>query len=369
MATSALAKSQRGIPKWLTGSVVLLVFAVGVVVLMMWLVGSFKPKIDPHALAVGAPRLVGSARVIDITPVTLPRTETAVGTIQPVHRVEVASRILARALEVNVTAGQSVAKGDILARLEDTDLKSRLAQAQSAVSQSQAALDLARIEESRMRNAFEKNGVAAIDLDRAVNALKGAEAALARAKQAEDETKTIMDYAIIRSPIDGTVVDKRINAGDTVSPGQVVVTVLDPTRMQLVASVRESLSHRLSVGGTVSVKVDIMDHACDGTVSEIVPEAVGSSRSFQVKVTGPCPDGVYAGMFGRLLIPVGDETIILIPRDAIQTIGQVDCVDVAANDVRIRRAVRLGREIDGQVEVISGLASGEKIVVDARGGR
>lgn len=358
------APSKRVVPKWLTASAVLLIFAVAVVALMMWLVGSFKPKIDPNALAVGDPRPVGAARVLVLTPVTLPRTETAVGTIQPVHRVEVASRILARALEVNVTAGQSVAKGDILARLEDTDLKSRLSQAQSAVSQAQAALDLARIEESRMRNAFEKNGVAAIDLDRAVNALKGAEAALSRAKQAEDETKTIMDYAIIRSPIDGTVVDKRINSGDTVSPGQVVVTVLDPTRMQLVASVRESLSHRLTVGGTVSVKVDIMDEACDGTVSEIVPEALGASRSFQVKVTGPCPEGVYAGMFGRLIIPVASEDVLLVPRNAVQTIGQVDCVDVAINNVRVRRAVRIGREIDGQLEIISGLAPGESIVID-----
>lgn len=332
---------------------------------MMWLVGAFKPKVDPDAHAAAATRPIGSARVLAITPVTLPRTETAVGTIQPVHRVEVASRILARALEVNVTAGQPVSKGQVLARLEDTDLKSRLAQAQSAVSQAQAAVDLASIEESRMRNAFEKNGVAAIDLDRAVNALKGAQAALARAKQAEDETRTIMDYAVITSPIDGTVVDKRINAGDTVTPGQVVVTVLDPTRMQLVASVRESLSHRLTVGGTVSVKVDIMDHACDGTVSEIVPEAQGASRSFQVKVTGPCPEGVYAGMFGRLLIPVGEERIILVPREAIQTIGQVDCVEVAIDSTRIRRAVRLGREIDDQVEVLSGLTEGESIVIDA----
>lgn len=361
-----MTQPRRGIPKVLTGSLVLLVFAVAVVALMMWLVGSFKPKIDPHARAVGDPRPIGSGQLVEVALVTLPRTETAVGTIQPVHRVEIASRILARALEVNVTAGQHVAKGDILARLEDTDLKSRLAQAQSAVSQAQAALDLARIEESRMRNAFEKNGVAAIDLDRAVNTLKGAQAALARATQAQEEAQTVMDYAVIKSPIDGTVVDKRINSGDTVSPGQVVVTVLDPTRMQLVASVRESLSRRLAVGGTVSVKVDIMDHACDGTVSEIVPEALGASRTFEVKVTGPCPEGVYAGMFGRLIIPVGEEHVLLIPRQAVQTVGQVDCVDVAVNDLRVRRAVRLGRELDGQVEVISGLAPGEKVVLAAQ---
>lgn len=364
-----MTQPRRGIPKVLTGSLVLLAFAAAVVALMMWLVGSFKPKIDPHARAVADARPIGSGKLVEVALVRLPRTETAVGTIQPVHRVEVASQILARALEVNVTAGQHVAKDQVLARLDDTELRSRLAQAQSAVARANAALDLARIEEARMRSAFEKKGVAAIDLDRAVNALRSAEAAVSGAAHAEEEARAVMEYATVLSPIDGTVIDKRINAGDTVSPGQVIVTVLDPTRMQLVASVRESLSHRLTVGGTVSVKVDAMDHACNGTVSEIVPESQGASRTFEVKVTGPCPEGVYAGMFGRLIIPVGEEEVILIPRDAIQTIGQVDCVDVASGDARVRRAVRLGRTFDNQVEIISGLAAGEKIVAEARGGR
>jgi RND family efflux transporter MFP subunit len=159
-------------------------------------------------------------------------------------------------------------------------------------------------------------------------------------------------------------VDKRVNTGDTVSPGQVVVTMLDPQRMQMVASVRESLSRRLSVGGSVSVKVDVLDHRCSGTVSEIVPESEGSSRTFQVKVVGPCPDGVYSGMFGRIFIPVGEETVVLIPKGAVRTIGQVDCVDVVRGDTLARRAVRLGRTIDGQLEVLSGLSPGEKVAVD-----
>ena len=142
------------------------------------------------------------------------------------------------------------------------------------------------------------------------------------------------------------------------------MTVLDPKRMQMVASVRESLSRYLTVGGEVSVRVDVLDHVCSGTVSEIVPEAESASRTFQVKVTGPCPEGVYAGMFGRLSIPVGEETVLLIPREAVRTIGQVECVDVAAEGARHRRAVRLGRSIEGQIEVLSGLAAGEKIVVD-----
>lgn len=347
---------------------VLAAFGLGVVLLMLWLVGAFNPKIAAGERPPTAGRPVGSGRIIDVATRTLPLEETAVGTIQPVHRVEVASRLLARVLEVNAAAGQRVARGDVLVRLEETDLRARRSQAESAVAQAQAAFDQARIEESRMRAAFESNAVAGVLLDRAVNALKEAEANLARSKQSLTEAQTVMDYATIRSPIDGAVVDKRVNTGDTVTPGQVVVAVLDPTRMQMVASVRESLSRFLVVGGTVSVRVDALPHACAGTVSEIVPEAESASRTFQVKVTGPCPDGVHAGMFGRLTIPVGEETVLLIPRSAVRTVGQVDCVDVARDGRRVRRAVRLGRTIDGQVEVLSGLVADEKIVEDAPAG-
>lgn len=350
-------------------SLVLLAFAVGVVVLMMWLVGAFKPKVSMAGETSDVRRPPAGATIVTVTSRTIPREETAVGTIQPVHRVELASRILARALEVNVSAGQKIFKDDVLVRLEDSDLRARLAQSQSAVSQAQAALDQARSEEARTRAAAERRAVAEIELERMVNALKAAEANLTRAKQAQTEAETVLEYATIRSPMDGTVVDKRVNTGDTVSPGQVVVTMLDPKRMQMVASVRESLSRRLTVGGTVTVKVDAMDHACTGTVSEIVPEAEGASRAFQVKVIGPCPEGVYAGMFGRLSIPVGDESVLLIPSDAVRTIGQVDCVDVVSGDLLVRRAVRLGRTIDGEIEVLSGIRAGEKVVVDSAGGR
>ncbi len=358
-------RKRQGIPRWLVISTVLATFVAGVVLLMLWLAGVFEPKIASLASAAQPGRLIGSGRIVDVVARTLPLEETAVGEIQPVHRIELASRLLARVLEVNVSAGQHVRAGEVLVRLEQSDLNARRAQAEAAVAQARAALDQARSEESRLRSAFEKNAVAQIEMERAVNAHKGAEASLARALQSLTEAETVAEYATLKSPIDGTVVDKRVNTGDTVSPGQVVATVLDPKKMQMVASVRESLSRYLTVGGSVSVKVDVLDHTCLGTVSEIVPEAESGSRTFQVKVTGPCPEGVYTGMFGRLSIPVGEETVVLIPREAIRTVGQVECVDVALDGRRQRRAVRLGRTIEGQVEVLSGLVAGEKIVVDA----
>ncbi|MCA9285586.1 MAG: efflux RND transporter periplasmic adaptor subunit [Phycisphaerales bacterium] len=351
---------------WIVKSLVAFAFTAAVVGLMLWLVGAFRPKIAVEGAGAAAGRPLGSGRAVEVEARTLPLEETAVGEIQSARRVEVASRLLAPVIEVNVAAGQHVSEGEVLVRLDDNDLQARLAQAEASMAQAQTALDQARIEESRLRHAFEQSAVGQIEMDRATTALRSAEAGVARARQFENEARTVLAYATIRSPIEGIVVDKRVNAGDTVVPGQVVASLFDPTQMQLVASVRESLSRRLVVGGQVTVRIDVLEHACSGKVSEIVPEAETASRTFQVKVTGPCPEGVYEGMFGRLSIPVGEETVVVVPAAAVRTVGQVDFVDVLVNGLRQRRAVRIGRTIGDEREILSGLRPGEQVVVDDR---
>jgi multidrug efflux pump subunit AcrA (membrane-fusion protein) len=149
------------------------------------------------------------------------------------------------------------------------------------------------------------------------------------------------------------------------TPGQIVATLFDPLQMQLIASVRESLAHRLNVGQPIDVQIESFNKQCLGTISEIVPEAESSSRAFQVKVTGPCPEGVYSGMFGRILIPLDEEQILVIPRQAVQSVGQLELVNVATQSAVRRRAVRLGRTIGQDVEVLSGLREGEQVQVPA----
>ncbi len=338
-------------------------FVIGVAALMLWLTGYFGSKIGAEANDIGvvgvdrnAPRAVVDAR-------KLPIEETAVGTVQPVHRVELASRLMAKVAELNLVAGQAVKKGQVLARLEDSDLRARLMQAEARLAQSTAEQNLAKLEAGRLIGAAAANAASPNERDRAIASLQAADANVLVAEQAISEAKTLLAFATIESPMDGVVVDKRMNVGDTTAPGQVIVTLLDPARMQLVASVRESLSQRLSVGGSVTVTIDSLGHGCTGTVSEIVPEAQGSSRSFLVKVTGPCPPGVYAGMFGRLVIPLGTESVLLAPQSAVRRTGQLDFVLIVEGDRAARRLVRIGRSFGTDVEVLSGLRAGEQVLL------
>jgi len=360
------AKLSPGAVKVVRQTAVALIFTVVVVVLLLWLAGSFHRKIDTTAAAVSPEptgRPVGAARLIPVRVVRVPRVETAVGTIGAVHEASVASKLLAKVTEVRVRAGQTVEESQVLVRLDDAELRARLQQARAAADAARAARDQANIEYDRVRNLFEQSSAARIELDRAATAVKSAEAELQRAEQAASEAATYLEYATIRSPLDGVVIDRKVEPGDTVTPGQVVVSLYDPTRMQLVASVRESLTHRLWVGQDIDVRVEAIDKTCLGRVSEIVPEAQSASRTFSVKVTGPCPPGIYSGMFGRLLIPLDEEEVLVVPREAIRRVGQLDIADVVDGDALHRRAVQLGRSFGDDVEVLSGLRQGELVAL------
>ncbi len=230
-------------------------------------------------------------------------------------------------------------------RLDDTDLLARLQQAKAMVSAAEAAYSQADADEKRNAQLVTSRAISQQQYENTITALETAEANLHRAQAAVHESQATLDYATIRSPIDATVIDKKVDVGDMVTPGQPLVTLYDPTHMQLVASVRESLTSRLKVGQDIGVRVEGLHKTCSGTVREIVPEAQSASRTFQVKVTGPCPAGIYSGMFGRILIPLDKEKALVIPRRAIRDVGQLELVEVVEKNETSRRAIRTGRAL------------------------
>ena len=343
--------------------------AAAVVALLMVLAGVFHDKVDTEAARPG-PRAGGGAAAgsaIEVVAEDVPQAEWAVGTVRAVQETTLGARLMATVLQVHVEAGQDVAEGELLVELDDRDLKARVEQAAAQVDVAQAAWDQAKSDFERVSRLAPEGGASPFELSTVSNALKAAEAEHQRAVSDLHEAQTVLTYAQISAPVAGRIVDKLVDVGDIVSPGQPLVTMYDPTRMQLVATVRESLRERLEVGQTVGVKLEAMDHECEATISEIVPQAETATRSFEVKVTGPCPPGVYPGMFGRLRVPLDDRRAVCIPASAVRQVGQLDLVDVVETGDRLqRRLVQLGQVIDDQrVEVLSGLAPGERVILPA----
>jgi len=336
-------------------------FAAGVILLPLWLSGRFTRKVPSTTPSQLSENVEG--RIVDVRLIDLPQVETAIGTIRAVYETNIASRILARVVEVNFTAGKAVKAGDVLIRMDDADMQARLQQANAAMASAEAALANAAREEARMAGMLENDSASRQEYDDANTALKTSTAELTRAREMVNEIQVMLGWTKIAAPIEGIVVDKKIDVGDMAIPGQVLLTLYDPTRMQLIASVRESLAHRLQVGYEVEVRIDALDQPCRGKVSEIVPEIQTASRSFQVKVTGPCPAGVYSGMFGRIVIPLGREKVLVIPRQAVRAVGQLELVYVHEEGRSTQRAIRTGRALGDDVEVLSGLTTGEQVVI------
>jgi RND family efflux transporter MFP subunit len=339
--------------------------AVGLGLWLLALAGFFHKKIELGLLEAPA-RPVGDRQVVQVAEIRRPRVETAVGTVRPVLETAVASRLLAKVIEVRVAAGQPVQEGEVLVRLEDRELVARQQQAAAALAAAESAYQRAEADFRRAQQLQQQRAIAQAEYERDEAAFRAAAAEVERARQALREAEVLVDYATIRAPRTGIVVEKRVSVGDTAVPGQVLLTLYDPTKMQLVATVRESLAQRLAVGQTLRARLETLAHDCEGTISEIVPEAEAASRSFTVKVVGPCPPGVYSGMFGRIEIPLDEETLLVVPAKAVLQVGQLDMVDLVVDGALLRRSVRLGRRLDEGYEVLAGLKANDRVALPRR---
>lgn len=339
------------------------VVSVGVIAgLLIWLGGGFGKRIEPGPTEV-ATRPLGNAPTLAVEPVTVPVEEEALGTVRAAHETEVGAKVLARVLAVHVQAGEHVEQGQLLVELERGDLQARLSQARAAVDASQAALDQAQTNFDRLAALHAEGSASDFEYTTATNALNAAKANREQARSTVREAEANLDYTTIRSPLTGVVIDKTVDVGDMVQPGETVLRLFD--QLQLVATVRESLATRLKMSQKLPVALDALNLRCTGTVSEIVPESDSLSRAFQVKVTGPCPPGVIPGMFGRLTIPLGQREELRIPRSAVRRVGQVAFVYRIIGPGRVERAfIQIAHESDEHVSIASGLSAGDRIVSD-----
>ena len=336
------------------------------VLLLAWLMGAFRPRVVPGEEPARRAKVDLAATVV-VEAREEPQSESAVGTIRAVRETSVAARILGRVKALAIErAGQPVQQGQVIAELFAEDLQAAVEQARAALLASETRRDKARIDLDRTTDLVQK-GVAAQDrLDADSAAFRAADAQVEQSKQALAGAESALSFATVKAPIDGIVVDKKVQVGDVVQPGQAICSLYDPTRLQLVAIVREELAGKLQPGQQVDVGIDALGKQCRGTVAEIVPEASAASRSFEVKVTGPCQPGIVTGMFGRLDVPLGVRRTLRVPERAIVRAGQLDFVYAVGPDgTTARRYVRLGAATAAGVEALSGVVDGERIVADA----
>jgi HlyD family secretion protein len=202
-------------------------------------------------------------------------------------------------------------------------------------------------------------------LSQAREGLKESEAGVKQAEKGVLAARIVQDYTEIRSDAEGQVVERLVEPGDMAFPGKALLVLQTRGVLRLEALVPEGFIDRIKMGEVLKVVVKAVRKSLSGPVTEIVPAADPATRSFLVKVDLPETEGLYPGMFGRLLVPVGEISVVWIPATTIERVGQLEMVRVKTGEEWSRVYVTTGRVFDSRVEVLSGLEGGE--VVASRG--
>jgi membrane fusion protein, multidrug efflux system len=338
----------------------------------------------------------------------------AVGTVRSKITAVLSSKTVGNVQSVHVHEGDRVRTGQLLIEVDDRDTRAQLQKARAGVREAEEveqeieqsiraaesakdALEAGRSlaiatfnrykglldEKSVSRQEFDevhaKLQVAEAEVNRAERMLKSLAAkksqVLARIEQAKADVtgaQVNLGYSRIISPMDGVVTAKQAEIGLLASPGIPLLTLEESSRYRLEASVEDSMIGKIRLGAPVIVSIDALgpeEFSC--RVSEIVPASDAGSRSSAVKVDLVDHQGkpigqpvLRSGFFGRVRFPVGQRQVIRIPQRAVLQSGQLVTVFVVdpSNILRLR-LIKTGRQVGDRVEVLSGLNSGDRIVV------
>jgi HlyD family secretion protein len=320
---------------------------------------------------------------------TITETERAVGTVRPRTETRIEAQVTPRILEVKVRAGDEVEQGDLLIVLDGGQMQARLEQAaqsvksaqarkrqaEHAVSSAEAVLAEAGASYERTRKYFEDEAATLQDMERAGSVFAQAEASVEQARQAlqeseagvrravnvVEEARISLGYTRIQAPEPGRVAERTAETGDLAWPGKTLLTLHTRGALRLESLVREGLIGRIRTAGEKEVFLDTLSKTVRGVVEEVVPSADPVTRTFLVKVSLPATQGLYPGMFGRLLVPVEERGVVTVHRDALIRVGQLEMVSVLAGDRWERVFIKTGRAMGDRIEVLSGLGGGETV--------
>ncbi|GAB4443396.1 MAG: efflux RND transporter periplasmic adaptor subunit [Rhodocyclaceae bacterium] len=278
---------------------------------------------------------------------------TADAVVEAVRQATVGAQVYGRVIEVRRDAGERVARGEVLARIDEREAAQAVAAADAQVARARAELANAQAIHERTRSLVARQFMSQAALDQALAARTRAESA--------------RSFATVVSPLTGVVARRHVETGEMAVPGKPLLTVFEPGGLRVLAHVPQ---HRLAeVSRAREARIEFPDGrpAIASRDLTVLPTADPQTHSASARVGLPAGSaGIVPGMFARVHFVTGTARGLLVPAAAIVRRGELTGAYVvdAQGAVRLRQ-VRIGdRERSGRVEVLSGLAAGERVALD-----
>ena len=293
-----------------------------------------------------------TVEVIQAAPQTIPITLNAIGTLTAEKQVDVSPQVAGHVSKIGFADGQDVHEGALLFQLDDADARAQLA---SALAQ----LRWSQVDYQRKSNLYKHAAVAKQDVDLAKATLLENEATVAQ-KQVQ-----VQDMHLT-APFSGKVTNAQVSVGQYVAVGQSLAMVVGLDHLRAVFSVPESYMAQLQLGQTVQVGSAAIPHKIfSGIVLYIAPLVDPSTRMVQLQADiSNSARQLTPGMFVKISQKLGEMTNhIVIPDVALVASIEGNDVFVVTNDQAKKVAVQVGQHWDNKVEILSGLNTGDQVVI------
>ena len=272
--------------------------------------------------------------------------------VEAVQQTTVGAQIAGRVIEVKADAGQNVKKGEVLMRIDARE-------AEEAARAANAQYANARLNYERTKSLVAQKFMSAAALDKARADYDAASASRAAAAAGES-------HATIVAPLTGVVARRHAELGDMATPGKPLFTLYEPGGLRVTASIPQYRLNDMRGVKTARVEFPELDKWVDATAVKLLPTADAATHVSQARVSLPPLPEATPGMFARVHFVVGQAEKLTVPAAAVVRRGEVAAIYVLGADNRPSlRQLRLGDAVGaGEIEVLAGLAAGDKVVTD-----
>lgn len=318
--------------------------------------------------------------VMEIATAEVPLTTTLIGQLDSPQNVDVRTRVESFVEETHFTEGVEVKKGDLLFVLDKKPFEERLAAANGALAETQAALRKYEVDVKRLLPLFEKNAIPKQDLDNALAAVEVGKANVATAQARVESAQLDLSYCDVTAPITGLIGAKQVSIGDLVGKGEptllATMSTLDPIWFYCNVSEVEYLQSKekskLTGRNVEEVPLTLIlpngkEHSDQGKFVFIDRAVDTKTGTLRVRAEFPNDEKLLRpGMFARVRVDLGKrKDAIVVPQRAVTQLQGKNFVWVVADDgVASQRLVEAGEQVGSDLLVTDGLKAGERIIVE-----
>jgi len=288
------------------------------------------------------------------------------GVLEAVKQSTISAQTTGQVKAIHSEVDDFVPKGTVILEIDDTEPRARLNQVRAQLAEARAALEDTRTEYDRAQALYQDRIIPKANLDKSKAAFETAQARFKAAEAGLVQSERQFSYTQVVAPYAGILMQRHVEVGESVRPGQPLLTGLALDKLRVNSQIPQSLIEAARQNKQATVLLP-NGRVVSSEKLTFYPYADPQSHTFRMRVEleNVEGDGLYPGMAVKVSLPMGSRQVLIVPDSALWVRGELSAVYVLDNqgDPRLRQ-VRSGERREGQVEILAGLQAGERVVLD-----